>query len=106
MPVSLARSITSNEARLGEMLVELSVDKRSDGVPVGLGIREEGLGEFIWSTFGVDLDERAVSCVLLLVEGSIFGGRGGLPLVDDLLACGGLGQYFRLTVYGTTTYEL
>ena len=93
MPVSLTRGITTNEAGLREMLGELGVNKRSDGVPIGLRIREEGLGELIWSTLGVNLDERAISCVLLLIEGSIFGGGGGLPLVDDLLACSGLGQY-------------
>lgn len=88
VPVSLARGITANEARLGEMLGELSVDKRSYGVPVGLGSGEERLSELIRSTFGVNLDERAISRVLLLIESGIFGRGRGLRLVDDLLACG------------------
>jgi hypothetical protein len=88
MPVSLTRSITTNEARFGEILGKGSVDKRADGIPVGLGLFEEGLGEFIWSTLGVDLDKGAINLILLLVEGGVFGGGGGLLLIDDLLACG------------------
>lgn len=93
MPVGLTRISTANEARLGEMLGEIGVYKRTDGIPVSLGPFEEGLGELIWSTLGVYLDERTVGRVLLFVEGGIFGGGGDLLLVDDLLTCEDLCQY-------------
>jgi len=93
MPVGLAGYSTANEARLGEVLREVGVDKQADGIPVRLGTIEEGLRELIWSTLGVDLDERAVGHILLFVEVGIFGRGGSLLLVDDLLACGGLCQY-------------
>jgi len=87
MPVGLSRDITANEARLGEVLGEVGVDKRADGIPVSLAVLEEGRGELIWSTLGIDPDESAIDRVLLLVKGGIFVRDGGLSLVDDLLAC-------------------
>ena len=93
MPVGLARVSTADKSRLGEMLGEVGVDKRTDGIPVCLGLFEERLGELIWSTLGVYLDESAVGRVFLFVEGGIFGDDGGFLLVNDLLACEGLCQY-------------
>jgi hypothetical protein len=88
MPIGLARGTTANEARLGEILGEVGVDKLGGRVPVGLGLFDEGLGELIWCTLGVDLDERPVRRVLLLVKCGIFGGCRDLLFVDDLLTCG------------------
>ena len=92
MPVGLTRVITANESRLGEMLGKVGVDKRTDGIPVCLGLFEERLGDLIWSTLGVYFDESTVDCILLFVEGGIFGGGGELLLINDLLACEGLCQ--------------
>src|SRR5258706_1726838 len=93
MPVAQTSVSSANKSRLGEMLGEVGVDKRTDGIPVRLGLLEERLGELIWSTLGIYLDESAVSRILLFVEGGVFGGGGGLLLIDDLLACEGLCQY-------------
>ena len=89
MPVGLTRVSTANKSRLGEMLGEVGVDKRTDGIPVCLGLFEERLGELIWSTLGVYFNESAVGRILLFVEGGIFGGSRCLLLIYDLLACEG-----------------